>query len=290
VASGAYLTCVPDAPGPLNVSVAVNDSNGAIFELRPTTVEVLSDPNASLTATPSEVEVGREVAFQARATGGSGGYRWSWVDLPGDCTNLTAATVECRANQSDLFPVLVEVNDSNGFQATSPTVSVAVYPDPSVSLRLSASSLLAGQGLSIAADPLGGLGPFTIAWTGLPGGCAPTPGPQIACNPSSSGTFHVRVEVTDALGGNASNTSTLTVAPSLLGLPLSEGVALIAGVAALVAGVTALTIYYLGRGRGSRRGPPERRRGVPPPSGTIGAPEPSGGPPTGMARGPPPTD
>ena len=69
--SGGNLTCVPYELGSLNVSVTVNDSNGAIFELRPTTVEVLSDPNAWVSATPSQVEVGQQVEFQASATGGS---------------------------------------------------------------------------------------------------------------------------------------------------------------------------------------------------------------------------
>jgi hypothetical protein len=260
--AGANLTCVPFEVGSLNVSVAVTDANGAVFDLRPTTVVVLSDPNASLTATPSKVDVGQGIDLVAYATGGSGGYRWSWIDLPGHCGNTTLAEVNCRANRSALFPVLVQVTDSNGFVATSPTTLLYVYPDPSVSLNLSATSILVGDGLAMAATPSGGLGPFTFAWSGLPGGCVGASARSLSCNPSAAGTYRIEVELTDALGGNASNASTVTVAPSLLGLPFDEGLAVIGGGMALVAAVTAGALYLRFRRRGTRS-PPEAEAAPP---------------------------
>jgi len=147
-----------------------------------------------------------------------------------------------------------------------------------VAVNLISPALLApleGAGLSIAADPLGGLGPFTISWTGLPDGCAPTSGPTIACNPSAPGTFHLRVVATDSLGGIASNASTVTVAASLIGLPLTEGVELIGGAAALAAVVTGVALYYGLRARGSRRRPTKPEGGTAATGTPKAPPEPS---------------
>jgi PKD repeat protein len=62
----------------------------------------------------------------------------------------------------------------------------------------------------------GGAGPTTYAWSGLPSPCLSNDSDVLACIPQEVGTYNVTVTVADA-GGTDSETSTLTVVPSMGG-------------------------------------------------------------------------
>ncbi|HEV2166973.1 MAG TPA: hypothetical protein VGS23_08390, partial [Thermoplasmata archaeon] len=260
-ASGPTYACLPHSSGTLSVTVSATDIAGSRVSASASSV-VSSDPSATLRASRTTVDAGRTDTLTVTATGGrldaagSGGvtnYSLSWTGLPTSCTAGAALSAICSWDAAGTYPIEVRVIDANGFLSAPASLTVTVVPSLSVTLQESPSQALAGQTVLISAVTLGGSGALHFAWSGLPSGCSAITGANLTCQVPGSGTFDVKVTVTDGAGGNATASSTLTVAASFLGLPELEGYAVLGGVLGIVA-VSAAALYLVSRRR--RRAPP----------------------------------
>ena len=77
-----------------------------------------------------------------------------------------------------------------------------------------------GLTTTLVAELAGGLGPYAVAWTGLPAGCGAPIGLRVVCAPTTSGTYALRFIAADSQG------DTLTAGPVYLfvGQALAGGV------------------------------------------------------------------
>jgi len=172
-----------------------------------TSIMVLSDPSIILqTANPTSVDIGQTITFTAQATGGSGGYAYLWTGLPTGCSSSNIPTISCQPITTGTFPVTANITDSNGFSITSSTLSVSVSPDLSLtSFTTSPDKLDIGQTITFAASASGGSGGLSFAYYGLPTGCETANSTNLSCTPTSTGTYHVILTVTDSNGFTVSN-------------------------------------------------------------------------------------
>ncbi|MGI0133212.1 MAG: thermopsin family protease [Thermoplasmata archaeon] len=82
-------------------------------------------------------------------------------------------------------------------------LAMTLYPDMVVAIpTANRSSADVGQLIRFATDVSGGGGGFAYSWSGLPIGCAGS-GSSIDCRTADSGTFAIRVLVTDSIGAQA---------------------------------------------------------------------------------------
>jgi len=241
--------CSALAAQDLTVGVTATDSAGMEASGHPLSYTVLSDPSlGALRPSPATVDVGQTVTFLTSASGGSGGYSYSWTGLPTGCNSINASSVSCVPTASGSFAPAVQATDSNGVTATTATTYL-VSPLPTVQAPAAAApSITEGDSVTFTATAGQGSGGLTYVWHDLPTGCASADNPMIACTPNATGTWNVSVTVTDSNGGAAtSGTFPFTVvsppAPSVLGLPAVEAYAIIGAIiaAALVA-VTAVLL------------------------------------------------
>ncbi|MGA7476625.1 MAG: PKD domain-containing protein, partial [Thermoplasmata archaeon] len=99
--------------------------------------------------------------------------------------------------------------------ALSGTVSVISSPPQVTEFAASPSTIDLGFPTSIAVSYLGGAGPSTVTFYGLPPGCTSSDETQLTCTPSSVGVYTLAVNVTDSFGLSANVTAPLTVEGSL---------------------------------------------------------------------------
>jgi YVTN family beta-propeller protein len=76
--------------------------------------------------------------------------------------------------------------------------------------QASPSSLVLGGTSYLNVSAAGGLPPYTYAYTGLPAGCSTASTSTLACKPTATGSFTIRVYVNDTKGNSSSATTTLT--------------------------------------------------------------------------------
>jgi hypothetical protein len=146
------------------------------------------------------------------------------------------------------------VDANGGLSAASRAVDVTVYSDPFLGTpSFTPQSVQEGHPLTISVAIAGGSGDEAYSWSGLPAGCSGT-GATISCTPTEAGSFQVSVGANDSNGyGALSPVSTLVVtpspgAPTFIGLPATEGYAVLGGVFAAVLLTVAIAVI-LGRRR-----------------------------------------
>lgn len=166
----------------------------------------------SLDLSVSSLDLNQSVSLRVLAYGGTGALSYRWSGLPADCPGANNSTLSCTpTNSSDpgKYNVSVTVTDGANSSAAA-NASLHVYSDPTLSSpSLGRSQLDVNQTVKISVNASGGLTPYSIAWAGLPTGCASTSALTFNCTPSASGNFSVQASLTDAdgyssVGGNAS--------------------------------------------------------------------------------------
>jgi hypothetical protein len=251
--TGATTSHTYSIPGTVTPICTVTDSSSGHANA-PTSVTVSTDPTvAPLVPPPAPTDTGVPFFFSTNASGGSGGYVYSWSGLPPGCIPPSTNSVTCGSTAVGVFYITAGVSDSNGFSFNGPQVALTVVADPVVqSITATPTSFLQGAPVGLAVNASGGTGSYRYAYTGLPGGCSSVDSPWINCTPGASGKFTVVVAVTDAAGFTATGQTNLTIAPALFGLSQPVAYSLIGMLAAAIL-VAAVAVALVSRRRRRQR-------------------------------------
>lgn len=235
--SSSSLDCTPSDPGTFQVSVTATDSDGVSATSGSITLPVDPDPVISVpTPTPGSggIDARQSVTLATTAAGGAGGFSYSWVGLPAGCSSSNRSVFTCVPTANGTFEVRAVATDANGYSVESSALVYTVYADPSVdSFSASPNSLLAGTSAQLTVEVEGGAPALVFSYSGLPSGCASSDSSTLSCSPSTAGTYHIIVTVTDANGMQTSSNLTLVVEPTFIGLPAFEGYAVVGGILVL---------------------------------------------------------
>jgi hypothetical protein len=224
--SSASFPCTPTSQTgpPSTITVQVTDAGG---NMSSGSFMLMVDPAlvVSPSATVNPVEVGQMTMISAGASGGSGGYTYSWSgSVPPGCTlpgggSASFPCVPTSASGSP-FTVKVAVTDSNGNTVSGSlllTVNSVLSISPPTATPNPVDAL---EPTSISVSVGGGTGGNTFTWYGLPPGCSSSNSNPLSCTPSNTGnlpqSYFVYASVTDSNGdSNTSSSVTLTVNPPL---------------------------------------------------------------------------
>jgi len=114
------------------------------------------------------------------------------------------------------FTTLSCTSGSEALNLTLSPYSLVVSLAPVVQLTASpANGADVGQAFALSAAVGGGQPPFAFQWTGLPTGCAASTGPIVNCTATTTGSWIVGVNATDANGVSRVRTLPFVVAPAL---------------------------------------------------------------------------
>ena len=202
----------------------------------------------------------QNVSLNVHAFGGVPPYRYVWTGFPMSCTadanpqrNATFCVMPTGDSSNQDFFLSVNVTDSAGSESTSGVTSLVVVPQPSIKgFQINPSEVSQGSTVEFTVTAVGGAGPLTYSFTGLPPGCPETNRSQWSCQPNSTGVYSVMVTVTDPLGfTNQSSQEPLIVTASSAprGFTLLEEIVIVVAIVFVMVGV----LYWFRRpGRPSR--------------------------------------
>jgi hypothetical protein len=174
---------------------------------------LLASPRTSLDAQSNLTLSVIGLPFDGLATGS-----FAYSGLPPGCVGVDAPVLNCTPQVEGTYRVLVAF--SSGLGEANATITLTVNPDPTLrSLDLSRDATEPGVPVTVTTAVDGGTGPFSYAYSGLPG-CAPSNAAEFACDPAEAGTFTVHVTATDAVGLQSNLSQTLYVVPDLALTPV----------------------------------------------------------------------
>ncbi len=234
---------------------------------------VLGSPGASLSGSVSPariapathveagltLEAGETFLMLVSVVGGTGIYHYLWSGLPEGCTSVNSAVLPCRPTQGGNVSITVTVVDSKGDIGASTPLPLVVIPRLSIaSFVATPSNVVLGKSVSFSLSTLGGIGPLSYSYLGLPSGCTSADATTLSCAPAALGHYSITASVTDAVGIQASATLELNVTPmaqshssTFLGLPGSDGYFVIGGV--VIAALLAVVVVIWKRRPASHR-------------------------------------
>ncbi len=210
LANAPTIDCVPTAAGNFTVIVYVVDGNSYTSASNSSlNLRVYSDPVVTIPSpTRTQGDINQPVNFSTVASLGTGNYTsYAWTVSPATglgCTSSMTLILRCVPTTSGNYTVSVTVTDSNGFVSAPASSVYRVYSDPAVS-SISAvppsGRIDLGQTANFtSASPTGGASPYSYSWLSLPTGCSDSHKAFDLCTPTSSGSFTVQLQVTDANG------------------------------------------------------------------------------------------
>jgi YVTN family beta-propeller protein len=259
-------TCIAHVAGNYSVILTLTDSD-ANSVWSSLTTNVFSDPTVSTpTATPASVDAGQITVLTTSASGGSGGYTYSWSGLPMGCVTENGAGLACTPSLAGSSSVSVSVVDSDGFLVTSSVTTVDVSPTLSMATVVaSLATVSVGQTIDFTVSVSGGSGTYTYAWT-APSDCITTATAIITCTPTSASDAPLAVlaKVTDSNGASvtavspAVSVTSQTVTPSNLTPSWLVWTATGLSVAAIVTGAAAIVSKGRKDGGSGRGFPPPK--------------------------------
>ncbi|MCI4372534.1 MAG: hypothetical protein L3K02_02665, partial [Thermoplasmata archaeon] len=236
----ATLSCRPEAGGVYLFEVTVTDSLG-VKAFWNGTVTVHAAPVGVLAFSLAEVEVGEEESVSWNISGGTGPYSVSLTGLPPGCPVPLASPIGCRPSATGSFSITLNATDALG-ESTNVVTTLTVVPGLAVAhFSAAPSSVSLGASLLLVANLSGGIGAATFAYSDLPPGCTSENTSSLACTPTGTGNWGVRVLATDGRGSTASAELNVTVTPATA-TPLLwvEGGIVLVGAAAVVVAVLLL--------------------------------------------------
>lgn len=183
-------------------------------------------------AISGSVDVGQQVTFGLTSVNGVGNSQIEWLDLPSGCSSSDLIEITCSPDTNSSYSISVQVSDTNGSVATSSNLLFTVYADPEIDAPIpSLASVDRGQEVAFSVATTPGSGHDTVAWTGLPTGCAASNLSMVSCSPVSVGTYIIQASITDSNGFKApSPTLSFTVyAPPIVTLTVTPGSVLVSG-------------------------------------------------------------
>jgi YVTN family beta-propeller protein len=174
---------------------------------------------SSFRANPSSVTVGNGTTLSVAVVDHPADIAYAYTGLPPGCTSVDLPAVSCTPTRAGSYLVTVYVNDSLGI-GTNLTTEVGVNVFPILSFGPDPAVVDVGVTTRFTVDAVGGIGTLSYDYTGLPPGCASANRPSLACDPTSAGTFDIKVFVNDTEGNSANSTTALVVdlAPSVVAI------------------------------------------------------------------------
>ena len=167
--------------------------------------------STSFTVQPPSGQTGQSISFSASAFGGSPPYTYSWNF--GDGSTDVGATPSHAYSSSGIFDVTVTVTDSNSQTASGSQLITMSNPLPisqlSVGFDYQPRSVTTATTVTFTASVTGGTFPYNYQWD--LGDGATSSGANTSHLYAYSGTYAIRLTVTDNSGQSYSTSQTVTV-------------------------------------------------------------------------------
>ena len=213
LSADGIISGTPSSAGTANFIVQVTDSNS-----QRTSASLVLTINAALSVVTSTGiaggSLGAAYSQTFTAQGGAPPYTWQITGtLPSGLTLAVATGIlSGTPTQSGTFPIVVNVSDASGKQASA-TYSLVIAAGLTISTPPGLPAATVGAAYTTTLQASGGTSPYQWAVTAgsLPAGLNFSGQGSLSGTPTSSGAFTITVDVTDANSNRASKQFTLAV-------------------------------------------------------------------------------
>jgi hypothetical protein len=158
-----YVVTDSTTPTPTNASSSVDQ------------VTVNSAPSILVSPSSVTIDSGQTVTLSATVTGGTTTFSWQWYNgsgpISGQSGSGSTAVYTVSSADSGIYVIFTDTGVTSGATppsdaqvASSPSVTVTVYPGPSISTQPMSVTIDSGQTVTLSVTVTGGTGIFSWQW------------------------------------------------------------------------------------------------------------------------------
>ena len=211
-ANGPTWTFTSTSAGIFAINVKVNDSAGYSVYSSFALIYVNLPPSVSISPSSVVMDVGQSQLFASAVSGGTSPFGYQWYLNGVAVSGATSATWSFTPSFTGFYDVYVNVTDGVSFSAKSNNAIAIVNPPISVTISPTSVVMTVSQFQLFTSSVANGTPPYTYQWylddTPVSGATSPT----WTFTPTTNGTYHVFLSVTDSVSGTAqSNAALVTV-------------------------------------------------------------------------------
>ena len=208
---------VNSSPAVVNGVVYVGSYDGKVYAFGSSSAPL----TVSISPTSVTMDVGQSQLFTSSVTGGTAPYTYQWYLNGAPVSGATSNSWTFTPTSSGSYTVYLNVTDSVGVIAISNTATVTASV-PSVTISPTSVTIDVGQSKQFTSSVSGGTPPYVYQWYLNGAAVSGATGSSWTFTPSSSGSYTIYVNVTDAVSVVAtSNTSTVTVSAPTYNVTIS---------------------------------------------------------------------
>jgi hypothetical protein len=212
--SGLDFSCAVGSAGTYSVSVTATFPGGASVTSNVAELTVSVLPSATVGVAPGVIDAGSATLLTFGGAGGSAPLTLSVSGLPAGCQVAGFGSVSCLPLASGEYTITATVTDALG-ESSSAHALLTVVPRLNLTgFSSNVGAATVGTPIDLSASVLGGAGPVTYAYSGLPSDCPATATNTVSCTSGLPGTYVVTVVATDAIGVRASGATAFVVNPA----------------------------------------------------------------------------
>jgi parallel beta-helix repeat protein len=213
-ASGMIVTYRYSSAGTFTVTLKVSDSEG-LWDIEQKRIEVKA-PRVTISPLSASLIVDKSVTFTSTVSGGYPPYSYQWYLNGSLVSGATSSTWTFTPLSIGTHKVYLKVTDIYGNVAISDTATITVASQLAVSISPISASIFIGQSVTFTSNTSGGYTPYTYQWflNGSPVSGATSDAWTFTS--TTSGIYHVYLNVTDGKG-NTAQSETAQITATLLG-------------------------------------------------------------------------
>ena len=207
--------------GTFNVIVTVTDRNNNAVTAK-CTFKVIAELDVSVSAPKQHLVIGESVVLTTAVTGGIPSYSYSYKYADGTAISGTSSTYTFKAQSAGTFTIVATAKDKQG-TSKSDSITIEVADKMAAELTVPKNTAFIGESLQLTAAATGGFPDYTYSFAYDDGTPIQGTGNKAVFSNNLSGTYKIRVTVSDSKGHSAVAYQTITVS-GRLGVTLTPSV------------------------------------------------------------------
>ena len=208
-ASVENTSLVFTTPGVYGITASYIDGLGQNVASNDVTLNVYNYYTV-ISASQNPTDVNNTITFTSSAFNGTTPYTYAWY-IDGTLQSNVTSSFDYKFTTAGTYTIESIVTDANGTK-TYDNYTETVNADPTVTVVPSYTDIDPNYTDSFTASVSGGTAPYTYAWF-VNGNQETGSSSAFSYDFTTSGTYTVSVQVTDALGNTARTSITITVSP-----------------------------------------------------------------------------
>lgn len=199
--------------GTYNVVVTVKDRNQNTVTAK-CTFKVIAEFEATLSAPSKDLVVGDSVVITTTATGGIPAYSYSYKYDDGTSISGTSSTLTFSPKQTGTYTIIATVKDKQP-KTLTPSITFNVADKLTASLTASKNTVYTGENVTLTASSEGGYDNKTYQFAYEDDTPIASTGNKATFSNNVTGTYKVKVTVSDSKGHTAVAYQTIVVSTDL---------------------------------------------------------------------------